>query len=303
MTTYSIHVVEYATAPDNPIGAFLNGKYNAGVCPILFGFIVIRGEGIVALVDAGFDWELHDKKHTSGLTVDKWESPAKVLQSLGIAPADVTHVLPTHAHFDHLGGLRYFPNAHFYMQERELSDWVWRMSLDSRFRWLTSFVDSADILECIDLARKGRFTLLKGRSDNVLPGIDLVPAFDTHTAGSQYVVVRNSAGTQADSWILAGDLVYQFENLDGGDAEKPFYLPIGAASGSAFNLVMTTHEMIEAAGGDRTRVIPVHESRLAERFPSATSEYGLKVIELCLGDGHESVLPSVEARAAAASNR
>jgi Metal-dependent hydrolases of the beta-lactamase superfamily I len=41
----------------------------------------------------------------------------------------VTHVFITHAHFDHMGGTDDFPNATFYVQERELSKWVWAMSL------------------------------------------------------------------------------------------------------------------------------------------------------------------------------
>ena len=49
-----------------------------------------------------------------------------------MAPADVAHVFITHAHFDHMGDTDEFPNATFYIQERELSKWVWAMALDRR---------------------------------------------------------------------------------------------------------------------------------------------------------------------------
>jgi N-acyl homoserine lactone hydrolase len=47
-----------------------------------------------------------------------------VLAEAGVSPADVQHVFLTHAHFDHTGNTDAFPNATFYLQERELSKWI-----------------------------------------------------------------------------------------------------------------------------------------------------------------------------------
>ena len=63
-------------------------------------------------------------------------SVVTVLAECGLTPGDVTEVFLTHAHFDHMGNIEDFPNATFYIQERELSKWVWAMSLERRFRWL-----------------------------------------------------------------------------------------------------------------------------------------------------------------------
>ena len=79
----------------------------------------------------------------------------------------------THAHFDHMGNIEAFPNATFYIQERELSKWVWTMSLERRFRWLMLGIDPADIMRLVDLARQGRLVCVDGDRENVLPGIDL----------------------------------------------------------------------------------------------------------------------------------
>ena len=56
-----------------------------------------------------------------------------------------------------------FPNATFYIQERELSQWVWTMSLDRRFRWLMLGIDPADIMRTVDLARQGRLVCRRRR--------------------------------------------------------------------------------------------------------------------------------------------
>jgi hypothetical protein len=121
----------------------------------------------------------------------------------------------------------------------------------------------------------------------VLPGIDLYPAHDTHTAGSQYVLIRNDARSpSSDAWILAGDLVYCFENLGSPDGAE--YLPIGLATGSQTNLLLTSHEMLTKVGGETRRVIPVHEARLKDMFPSRLTEAGLQVTEVTLGTGEGS---------------
>jgi N-acyl homoserine lactone hydrolase len=164
------------------------------------------------------------------------------------------------------------------------------MALDQRFRWLNLATDPNDVLRVVDLARQGRLVCLNGDKDDVLPGIDCRAAFDTHTWGSMFVTVRNGGnGSRADNWVLAGDLVYSFENLVGQDPEAPpQYLPVGLGVGSQTNLIFTTDQMVQEGGGDVQRVIPIHEEGLRDRFPSRINESGLRVTELALADGEQS---------------
>jgi hypothetical protein len=108
-----------------------------------------------------------------------------------------------------------------------------------------------------------------------------------------YVTIRNDGKVDsADSWILAGDLVYVYENLDGDgravDAKSGIYLPVGLAVGSQTNLVLTTEKMMKQVEYNKKRVIPVHEERLREEFPSSIDATGLRVTEICLGKGEVS---------------
>jgi len=170
-----------------------------------------------------------------------------------------------------------------------LSKWVWALSLERRFRWLMLGMDPADIMKAVDLARQGRLVCVDGARDNVLPGIDLHAAFDTHTWGSMYVHVRNDLRAQSsDSWVFAGDLAYSHENLRGTDPKDPQYIPVGLATGSQVNLIMAAEEMVKKAGGDPHRVIPVHEERLQYLFPSRVTKAGLRITEIALADGEAS---------------
>lgn len=291
MSKYSIWVLEYACVEQHPLSATLYGSHNSGTIRLPFCYVLIKGDGVVAMVDVGHNNVDYKKAFAEQLGVSNWHTPREVLSECGVTPEDVTHVFITHAHFDHMGGIDLFPNATFYIQERELTSWVKTMSLGRRFRSLMGGIDPSDIMRLVELAHEGRLVSVDGERENVLPCIDLHPAFDTHTAGSQYVVVRNSGdASSGDTWVLAGDLVYKHDNLHGGDVADPYYVPVGFAAGSQTNLVMASDEMLQRVGGEVTRVIPVHEDHLKEFFPSRKTTLGLQVVEVSLRTAERSAV-------------
>jgi N-acyl homoserine lactone hydrolase len=267
---YSIHVAEFANVPNYPLSGLVYGAHNQGTVRLPYCYVVIKGPGFVAMVDVGYNHKEYGAVLATMYGARDWRSPREVLAEIGITPEDVTHAFLTHAHFDHMGNIEDFPNATFYIQERELSKWIWAMSLDRRFKWIMGGIDPADIMRCVDLTRSGRLVLLEGDRENVLPGIDLRAAPDTHTWGSMWVHLR----TGGVSWVFAGDLVYRKENL------TPEYTPIGFAMGSQFNLLMILDELVKAAEGDPSHVIAIHEDRLKDMFPSRVGPTGIRVTQL-----------------------
>ena len=168
------------------------------------------------------------------------------------------------------------------------------MSLPDRLRWILSGIDTGDILRGVQLARDKRLVVLDGPMENVFPGIDLKVAYDSHTWACMWVSVRNDGQEpSSDTWVLAGDLVYQFENLHGASKQlkiEDLYLPVGLATGSQFNLIMATEAMMKEVGYEARRVIPVHEARLGQTFPSRTTKHNLRVSEICLADQASSAV-------------
>jgi N-acyl homoserine lactone hydrolase len=291
MSQYSIWVLEYAYVAQYHVSGIVYGAHNQGYRKLPYCYVVIKGENTLAMVDVGYNEKDVGAEMARKFNVEAWQSPATILKQAGVTPEDVQHVFLSHAHFDHMGNTDAFPNAKFYLQEKELSKWVWAMALDSRFRWLNIATDPGDVMRAVDLARQGRLTLIDGDRDDVLPGIDIRAAFDTHTWGSQFVTVRNGDKSGSDSWVLAGDLVYSFENLTGQDTTQPIqYTPVGLGVGSQTNMLFTTDQMVKEGGGDLERVIPIHEEGLRDRFPSRINEHGLRVTELCLAPGQSSLV-------------
>ena len=293
MNTYSIWVMEYAWVANYHLSGLIYGAHNEGHCKLPYCYILIKGQGQLALVDVGYNHKAYGEVLANLYGVENWHSPRTVLAECGVTPEDISNIFITHAHFDHMGNIEDFPNATFYMQERELSKWVWAMSLERRFRWLMLGIDPGDILRAVDLARQGRLVCVNGDRESVLPGIDLHAALDTHTWGSMYIHVRNDlAANSANSWVFAGDLAYKYENLHGRDPSDPEYIPVGLATGSQFNLIMAAEAMVKAAGGDCFRVIPPHEERLREIYPSRITKTGLRITELALANGEPSRVKS-----------
>ena len=289
MSDYSIWVLEYAYVPKYHMSGIIYGAHNEGYRKLPYGYVLIKGKGRVAMVDVGFNNKELGATFASMYGVQNWHSPREILAQCDVTPEQVTDIFVTHAHFDHIGGTGEFPNATFYIQEQELSKWIWAMSLGHKFSFLTGAIDPADIMRMVNAAKEGRLVVVDGDRENVLPGIDVHAALDSHTWGCMYVRVRNDGKQDsADSWVFAGDLVYCQENLRGRKEGDGMYIPVGLAVGSQVNLLMATDRMLDLVGNEVKRVIPVHEERLKDMFPSRLNKEGLQVIEICLANGEKS---------------
>jgi N-acyl homoserine lactone hydrolase len=117
-----------------------------------------------------------------------------------------------------------------------------------------------------------------------MPGVRAVPAYDTHTAGSQYITIENERDGR---WVMAGDNVYVYENFTGAYGDGRF-TPIGLIFGSVERTVLNMDEMWRYVDGDITRIVPFHEQNLWQQFPSRQFDDSLHVAELSLAAGEES---------------
>jgi glyoxylase-like metal-dependent hydrolase (beta-lactamase superfamily II) len=289
MAQYSIWVVEFASIRHFPDALMIAGTLGTQTRRLPYTYVVVQGNGRTILIDVGFDHRDYAKALVDTMGLDDWQPPRVALGSIGIVPEQITDILITHAHFDHMGGMDFFPNSTFYIQERELTKWVWSLSLEREMQKLHFTVNPQDILRAVQLSIEGRLKFVQGDADDFFPGIDLRLAADSHTWGSMYVTVRNDGQANSrDPWVLAGDLVYAAENLGLAGPTPGVYSAIAAGVGGQYALLEATRAMVESAGGDPSRVIPAHEDRLSQRFPSRVRKNGLRVTEIALADGASS---------------
>jgi glyoxylase-like metal-dependent hydrolase (beta-lactamase superfamily II) len=283
MADYSIWIVEYARVVEYPVGAVLYGRWNAGHLVLPYCYAVVKGEGHLTVIDTGFDYSEFGKVLADTYGVSDWQSAQTVLSRIGIDPEEVDTMILTHNHFDHAGGVEMFPNAHVYIQEREVSRYLWAKGLPDRLQWLTTATDPDLMLWLVNRMKQGKLTLLDGERE-ILPGIRAVPAHDTHTSGSQYVTIESARDGR---WLLAGDNCYIYESFKGTDGDGRF-VPIGLAFGSMERCMMTMEEMWQYVDGEVTRIVPFHEQELWGTFPTRLFDDTLHVAELSLAAGEKS---------------
>ncbi|MFN3821722.1 MAG: MBL fold metallo-hydrolase [bacterium] len=91
--------------------------------------LLIRWENRIILVDTGLGSERTEKFRQIYAFEGDDDYLLKALLKIGIKPEEVTDVILTHLHFDHCGGSThrkntdpspFFPNARYYIQERQL---------------------------------------------------------------------------------------------------------------------------------------------------------------------------------------
>ena len=90
---------------------FQNGAENK-VRPIIFVVYLMKTENRLILVDAGCET-------MPGFEMTDFIGSIKALNNIGISPEEITDLMITHAHHDHIECVKYFKNAVIYIQKDE----------------------------------------------------------------------------------------------------------------------------------------------------------------------------------------
>src|SRR5262249_34740753 len=128
-------------------------------------------------------------------------------------PADVTDVVISHAHWDHMGGIDLFPKARVWIQKEEFRYYTgeaWQSGGDH------GGIDPEDAAELVRLNTQGRLELVKGDDVELFPGIRAFTG-GHHTYASQYLRVAGNP-----TYVLASDNVYLYRNLSEHKASATF---------------------------------------------------------------------------------
>jgi glyoxylase-like metal-dependent hydrolase (beta-lactamase superfamily II) len=163
-----------------PHRRFLTGD---GRLELVLGGFLVRTKNRVVVIDCGVG-RVAQGPFRGGAFIDS-------LATLGVTPGEVTDVLFTHLHIDHVGwatqqGQVVFPHAAYRCDER---DWAHFVGPDpGATRKLSPLVDRMEFWD---------------HSGPVLPGVDAVVA-PGHTPGSAIFVISSGA----ERALLLGDVVY-----------------------------------------------------------------------------------------------
>lgn len=144
--------------------------------PIALSIYLICTENKKVLVDAGCET-------MPGFELKNFKTPMMALEEKGIAIQNITDVILTHAHHDHIECVKYFKNAVVHIQEDE-----YRLGEEylSGHPFVCTFSDGAIIDDCVRIIKIGG-----------------------HSQGSCIVECKKDNKT----YVLCGDECYSFYNI------------------------------------------------------------------------------------------
>lgn len=250
--TYDIYALKfgerknYVRMEDQAVG------YNGGdSTKVFFMYWVLKNKDKIILVDAGF---------TADAGVDTNDiafiQPDKLLASIDVKPEEVTDIIITHPHWDHIGGIDLYPNARVWMQEKDYNDLIaGRKDLENRG------YNKKDVQKVHNCKEQGRLTLLKGLRDEViLPNVTVVIAGSKHTPGSQYVYAHN--GRQ--NVIIASDNCKYYLNITS--------MLSSPATSDQKAYIRNLKNMKQTVMGNTDIVIPGHDPLVFTKFKTVAKD-------------------------------
>ena len=199
---YEVYAVEYAVLPQFPVSALVSGADKDRKLDIAMLVWVVRGGGHVVLFDTGF----HREKFLKEWKPRNFIKPSDAVRRLGIKPSDVTEVIISHAHWDHVGGADLFPKATIFIQKDEYQYYTGEAWQGDETH---GGIDADDMQALLKANTAGRLRFVDGDDQEVLPGVRCYIGA-RHTWQSQYCSVQTRSGTV----VLASDNVYLYENLE-----------------------------------------------------------------------------------------
>ena len=272
MARYTIRQLELGYDNAFPLGIAFDMWDHAGEQAYSpFSVTLLEGEGHKILFDCGFDPESAFAKAKIAQENDQnCHDTQAVLRANGVDPAEIDTVIIGHCHWDHLNGLKYFPNAKIYVQEEEVRRWSAAMKNPS-FPITHKMVVDTECLELLeDWVAQGKVTTLKGDVDGLLPGIHVRRAAG-HSFAQNLLFVEEERGNVA----IVGDAAMRPESFT-GSAAFPCYLPnLKFAVGTIEDIVGSYDKIMAWVGGDVDAIVTCHDGTLPQRRRSVENALGL----------------------------
>ena len=245
---YSIQAIRFANSPGDSVAEMVMGAPKDEKIDSIYAFWLIRGGGRNILFDSGF----HRDRWFKLWTVKDYLRPDEAVRLAGVKPEEVTDVVISHAHWDHMGGIDLFPKATVWIQREEFRYYTgeaWQPGGDH------DGIDPDDVRELVRINTEGRLRLVDGDDKEIFPGIRAYTGA-RHTYASQYLRVDG-----APPFVLASDNVYLYRNLMAHSASATFSDADHAANVAA-------QKRMSKLAGSPDRIVPGHDALQFQRFPT-----------------------------------
>src|SRR5262249_464316 len=165
--------------------------------------------------------------------------------------AEVTTIIVSHMHYDHVGNYDLFPRARYHLQDCEMAYATGRCMCHTALR-MPFEVD--DVVAMVRKVFAGRVAFHDGK-DEIVPGVT-VHHIGGHSKGLQSVRVKTRRGQV----VLAADAAHLYAHLDSGRIFPITYNVAEVAEG---------YETLKKLASSPNHVVPGHDPLVLARYPAA----------------------------------
>ncbi len=244
---YEVYALKYAGPYTRKLAYVLYGKGWDENIEVNWYLWAIKGPNGFIVVDTGCGPTGARERKVIG-----YVNPVEALARIGANGSNVSKVILTHMHFDHVGGMEIFPKAFpkaaFYVQKKEYDFWI-KNPLSKRPQFNR---DEAGIKATADLEGTDRLVLICG-DQKLIPGIELLLS-PGHTTGLQGVAVNTAKGTA----VVASDLAHIHRALR-EDLTGTVYVDSLAC--------LTSYDKIKAKAASIELIFVGHDAKLFTDYP------------------------------------
>ncbi len=246
--TYEVYAIRFGVLPAFAVSGLVAGAERGRTLDIPVMVWLLKGSnGSLVLVDSGF----YRQKFLDQWKPREFRSPADAVKAAGVQPDQITDIIISHAHWDHVDGADLFPKATIWIQRDEYRYYTGE-AWQSGSRAAHGGVDQDDMEALLKINMAGRLRFVDGDDQEPIPGLRCYTG-GKHTWASQYVGAATAGGTT----VLASDNVYLYENL-----EK--HAAIAQTLDAASNL--EAQDRIRRLASKPELIVPGHDPAVFERY-------------------------------------
>jgi glyoxylase-like metal-dependent hydrolase (beta-lactamase superfamily II) len=219
-------------------------------------WVAVSGDRI-CLIDSGCDKETCDRRgHIFHRSI------IEGLADLGLRAEDVSDVIVTHMHWDHLGNLEHFPNARIHVHKAEMAH---ATGCSMCHEPLRRPYDVEQICVLLRALYAGRVSFTSQAAE-ILPGLSIHPV-GGHAPGLQIVEVSTARGKV----VLASDAMHFYAN---GALSNPYPVVVDVRE------YLDGLRLLERLAESPDHIIPGHDPELRNRFPAVNGVSGIWEVSL-----------------------
>jgi glyoxylase-like metal-dependent hydrolase (beta-lactamase superfamily II) len=257
LTKYDVLAIRYASGRSNTRNFYQSyesyGRQDRSMGMDYFFWMAVSSDRII-LIDTGFDPVVAPRR-SMATELRVFLNAKEALARFGLKPSQVSDVIVTHFHYDHIGNLGTFGDSRIVVSSRELDFWTGPYGQHPA---VSAGMEFDEVVAIQRAQADGRVHASRDYESGI-PGIRLID-LSGHTPGQIGVGILTDAGET----ILASDAAHYYEEYEDAIPGRTFVDLEGMLVGFS--------KLREFSDKPGSLVVPGHDPSVMDRFSAPSND-------------------------------